>query len=66
MDDREKEDITEILMLLIDNSRTSASREGLTARGTNRRKAMSIAMKNLDIDTYKADDLYWSWLKKET
>jgi hypothetical protein len=61
MDEREKRVITDILILLLANERTSASKEGLNFRAENRKKALMNCLNLLNITTEEAEDLYWNW-----
>lgn len=60
-----KNDLAEVAMLLIDNSHTSASREGLIHRERNRRKAIDELLYMLNLTAEEAEDNYWEWIKRK-
>ena len=63
MDKRDREKARNILMLLLDNNHTSASKEGLRHRAVNRSKAIVDALNLLNITQEESTDLYWGWRK---
>lgn len=59
-----KEELKEVLMLLIDNEHISASTAGLKERAENRRVAINRLLSELNIGIDKAEDFYWKWQAK--
>jgi hypothetical protein len=59
----DKEDLTKVLILLLTNSNTSASREGLEFRKKNRDEAIKELLFMLNLTTEEATELYLNSLK---
>lgn len=51
--------IERLLFLVIDNSKTSATRAGLIRRSKNEMEIETILTAWLEIDSEQADDMYW-------
>ena len=62
-----REAMINVLMLLIDNSNTSASACGLRERENNRREAINLLLSQLEISEQEADEMYSKYIEaKET
>ena len=62
METREKI-LRKILMRLMDNEHTSASRGGLIHRAMNRQEAITSVLNLLNITQKEAETMYWEWVK---
>ena len=59
----DKKDLTRVLVLLLNNDNTSASKEGLEFRSTNRKEAIKELLFMLNLTTEEAYELYLNSLK---
>jgi len=62
----DKQDLTKVLMLLIDNNRLSTTQGDLLKRQKNRQEAIKELLFILQLTTEEAEDMYWQKLQDES